>query len=47
MKLKSTGLYDFQSYILYLLFVSKVRTELGEKAFKTAAPFTWNELQND
>ncbi len=39
------GTYNLRSQDLFLLSVPKVRTELGKKAFKYAAPSTWNKLQ--
>ncbi len=39
------GTYNLRSQDLFLLSVSKVRTELGIKACKYAAPSTWNKLQ--
>lgn len=44
---KSTGTYQLRSEDLFLLTVPKVRTELGKRAFSYAAPFTWNQLQNE
>lgn len=44
---KSTGTYGLRSQDLYLLSVPKVRTELGKKAFRFAAPSSWNDLQKE
>ena len=44
---KSTASYNLRSQDLFLLSVPKVRTELGKKAFRFAAPHAWNELQKD
>ncbi len=38
------GTYNLRSQDLFLLSVPKVRTELGKKAFKYAAPSTRNKL---
>ncbi len=46
-KQKSTGDFNLLSQDLFLLSVPKVRSELGKKVFKFAAPFTRNKLQKD
>lgn len=42
---RSTSAYNLRSQTSLMLFVPRVRTELGKKAFSFAAPFSWNELQ--
>ena len=41
----NAGTYNLQSQDLLLLSVPKVRTELGKKVFRFAAPSAWNLLQ--
>ena len=46
--LQRTGsLYALRSQGIIRLFVPRVRTELGKKAFSFAAPSAWNALQTD
>ncbi len=42
---KSVCIYSLRSQGFFLLSVPVVRTELGEKSFKFAPPFAWNNLQ--
>ena len=37
--------YALRSSDIYFLSISRVRTELGKKAFSYAAPLTWNNIQ--
>ncbi len=41
---KSVRSYSLRSQEFFLLSVPVVRTELGKKLFKFAAPFAWNKL---
>ena len=41
----NAGTYNLRSQDLFLLSVPKVRTELGKKAFRFAAPSAWNTFK--
>ena len=43
--LKSQGKYELRSQDLVLLSTTRARIGLGERAFRYAAPATWNKLQ--
>ena len=44
---KNHNQYSLRSHNIIQLIVPKIRTELGKKAFKYAAPASWNNLQKE